>query len=271
MEITSDLPTMDGFNKSLEELLRFADCFKLREKELEQQYQLELEKQKAEYDIQIQLEKRRNEQLQEINRTLTEQLERGTQKQVDFDQKYTVNLPNDPFNSNIFIQVLFTKYNCCIEECKQIKDQHQEKKLRIEELEKIARILNKDKTKLEEEIKQLKIDNQNLQEKINEMPTSSATTSRIPDEFVNLAERAVAQNEELKKKLTESEKEIAKLNEQLNQIHREDPNVIKQRLSQEILQLKNDFRTMYEAQFNFFLQNIDRLKQAQRDNIARFF
>lgn len=95
METTGDLPTMDGFNKSLEELLRFADCFKLREKELEQQYQLELEKQKAEYDIQIQLEKRRNEQLQEINRTLTEQLERGTQKQVDFDQKYSVNLPND--------------------------------------------------------------------------------------------------------------------------------------------------------------------------------
>lgn len=88
---------------------------------------------------------------------------------------------------------------------------------------------------------------------------------------MKLAERAVAQNEELKTKLTESEQEIAKLKEQLNQTHREDPNVIKQRFSQELLELKNDFRTMYEAQFNFFLQNIDRLKQAQRDNIARFF
>jgi hypothetical protein len=82
--------TMDGFNKSLDELLHFADSLKLREKELEQQHHLELEKQKAEYDIQIQIERRRIEQLQEINRTLTEQVERATQKQVDLEQKYTV-------------------------------------------------------------------------------------------------------------------------------------------------------------------------------------
>lgn len=81
---------MDGFNRSLEELLRFADNLKLREKEIEQQHQLELEKQKAEYEIQIQIEKRRAEQLQEINRTLTEQVERAAQTQVELEQKYTV-------------------------------------------------------------------------------------------------------------------------------------------------------------------------------------
>ncbi len=91
---------MDGFNKSLDELLHFADTLKLREKELEQQHHLELDKQKAEYDIQLQIEKRRIEQLQEINRTLTEQVERGTQKQVDFEQKYTVITKN---KSHFFI------------------------------------------------------------------------------------------------------------------------------------------------------------------------
>ena len=81
---------MDGFNKSLEELLHFADTLRLREKELEQQYNLELEKQKKEYEIQIQIEKRRTENVQEINRTLTEQVERAAQKQVDSDHNYTV-------------------------------------------------------------------------------------------------------------------------------------------------------------------------------------
>ncbi|CAF4142144.1 unnamed protein product, partial [Rotaria sp. Silwood2] len=80
---------MDGFNKSLDELLHFADTLKLREKELEEQHSSELRKQKTEYDIQIQIEKRRIEQLQDINRTLTEQVERCTQKQVDLEQKNT--------------------------------------------------------------------------------------------------------------------------------------------------------------------------------------
>lgn len=88
---------------------------------------------------------------------------------------------------------------------------------------------------------------------------------------MKLAEKALADNEEMKSRLAERDRDIEKLTEQINQIHREDPNAMKQRLAQECLQLKNDFRTMYEAQFNFFLQNIDRLKQAQRDNIARFF
>ena len=83
---------MNGFQKSLEELVRLADCFKLREKELEQQHKLALEKQAAECHAQVQVEKKRVEQLQEINRTLTEQIEHGTEKQIDFDQKYTVRI-----------------------------------------------------------------------------------------------------------------------------------------------------------------------------------
>jgi hypothetical protein len=90
MESAVTTSTMDGFHKSLDDLLHFADSLKLHEKELEQQHHLELEKQKADYDIQLQIEKRRIEQLQDINRTLTEQVERGTQKQVDLEQKYTV-------------------------------------------------------------------------------------------------------------------------------------------------------------------------------------
>lgn len=81
---------MDGFTRSLDELLHFADSIKQREKELDQQHQLDLEKFKSEYDLQLQLEKRRNEQLHEHNRTLTEKVERMTQEQVDFEQKYSV-------------------------------------------------------------------------------------------------------------------------------------------------------------------------------------
>jgi len=247
---------MDGFNKSLDELLHFADSIKLHEKELEQQHNLEIEKLKSDYDIQIQIDKRRIEQLQEINRTLTEQIERSTQKQIDLEQKYTV---------------LLTKYNCCLEESKQIKEQHHEKKLRIEELEKIARILTNDKTKLDNEIKQLKIDNQTLQDQIKEIPPPPSTSQpiqRIPDEFIRLVEKAVAENQELKNLLSERDNDIQKLNEQLNKIQSEDPQIVEQRLLQLITKLKNDFRTMYENQSNFFLQKIDLLKQEQRDNIA---
>jgi DNA-binding transcriptional MerR regulator len=74
------------------------------------------------------------------------------------------------------LQVLNTKYNCSIEEVKQIKEQHNEKKLRIEELEKIARMLTNDKTKIDNEIKQLKTENQILQEKIIETPPPPTTT-----------------------------------------------------------------------------------------------
>ncbi|CAF1025625.1 unnamed protein product [Rotaria sordida] len=250
---------MDGFNKSLDELLHFADILKLREKELEQQHILELEKQKTEYDIQIQIEKRRIEQLQEINRTLTEQVERSTQKQVDLEQKYTV---------------LLTKYNCCVEESKQIKELHNEKKIRIEELEKIARMLTNEKTKLDNEIKQLKTDNQILEDKIKEIPPPpppTPTPQRVPDEFIVLVEKAVAENSELKNLLTERDNEIQKLNEQLKRNQNEDPIIVEQRLLQLMTKLKNDFRTMYENQTNFFLQKIDLLKQEQRDNIASLY
>jgi HD superfamily phosphodiesterase len=99
---------MDGFNKSLEELLHFADSLKLREKELEQQRCLEFEKQKNEYDIQLQIEKRRSEQLQEINRTLTEQVERGTQKQVELEQKHSVTIQESIENRLILICLGFS-------------------------------------------------------------------------------------------------------------------------------------------------------------------
>lgn len=56
-----------------------------------------------------------------------------------------------------------------------MKDLHNEKKLRIEELEKIARILTNEKTKLDNEIKQLKAENQTLVEKINVAPSTSTT------------------------------------------------------------------------------------------------
>ncbi|CAF4264608.1 unnamed protein product [Rotaria magnacalcarata] len=163
---------MDGFNKSLDELLHFADTLKLREKELEQQHTSELEKQKAEYEIQMQIDKRRIEQIQEINRTLTEQLERSTHKQVELEQRNTV---------------LQAKYNCCAEESKQIKELHNGKKQRIEELEKIVRMLTNEKAKLDNEIKQLKTDNQTLADKINEslvqtsppLPSTTTTTKRL--------------------------------------------------------------------------------------------
>ncbi|CAF3336434.1 unnamed protein product [Rotaria sp. Silwood1] len=251
---------MDGFNKSLDELLHFADTLKLREKELEQQHLLELEKQKTEYDIQLQIEKRRIEQLQDINRTLTEQVERSTQKQVDLEQKYTV---------------LLTKYNCLVEESKQIKELHNEKKTRIEELEKIARMLTNEKTKLDNEIKQLKIDNQILEDKIKEIPPPppppTPTPQRVPEEFIKLVENAVAENRGLKSLVIERDNEIQKLNEQLQRNQNEDPLIVEQRLLQSITKLKNDFRTMYENQTNFFLQKIDLLKQEQRDNIASLY
>lgn len=81
---------MDSFSKSLEELLSFADSLKLREKELEQQHKLELEKQKSEYEIELKMEKKRVEQLQEINRGLTQQVELASQTQIAMEQKYTV-------------------------------------------------------------------------------------------------------------------------------------------------------------------------------------
>ena len=82
---------LEGFQKSLDELLTFADSLKFREREIEQKNQLKLEKQKAEFEIQIDLEKKRFEQLQDINRSLQEKLTKALQKEIDVDQNYTVN------------------------------------------------------------------------------------------------------------------------------------------------------------------------------------
>jgi predicted nuclease with TOPRIM domain len=94
---------------------------------------------------------------------------------------------------------------------------------------------------------------------------------RVPEEFIQLVEKAVAENSELKNAVTERDNEIQKLNEQLAKVQIEDSQLVEQRLVQLINKLKNDFRTMYENQSNFFLQKIDLLKQEQRDNIASVY
>jgi len=93
----------------------------------------------------------------------------------------------------------------------------------------------------------------------------------IPDEFIKLVEKAVAENQELKNLLNERDIEIKKHIEQLNKLQTEDPQHVEQRLIKLISKLKTDFRTMYENQSNFFLQKIDLLKQEQRDNIASLY
>jgi len=98
-----------------------------------------------------------------------------------------------------------------------------------------------------------------------------SSLERVPDEFIKLVEKAVAENQELKNLLSERDNDILKLNEQLNKIQNEDPKLVEQRLLQLITKLKSDFRTMYENQSNFFLQKIDLLKQEQRDNIASLY
>ncbi|CAF4291053.1 unnamed protein product, partial [Rotaria magnacalcarata] len=91
------------------------------------------------------------------------------------------------------------------------------------------------------------------------------------EEVVKLVEEAIAENAELKNSLIERNNEIQSLNEQLKQQQTEDPQIIQQRLLQSFSKLKTDFATMYENQTNFFLQKIDLLKQAQRDNIASLY
>ncbi|CAF3766928.1 unnamed protein product [Adineta steineri] len=250
----------DRFDKSLHELVNFAESVKLREKELEDQHNLELERLKTEYDTQLQIEQKRVQQLRETNQTLKEQCERGIQQHIDHDAN----------NAKLLM-----KYNISLEECKQIKEQHNKKNVRIEELERIARILQSDKDKLVIELTQVKTDNQNLHDKIKELsatpPPATTTSQNIPDEFIRLVEKAVAENNEFKRSLGERDNEIQKLTEQLNKVQSEDPQIVEQRLLQTIAKLKNDFRIMYENQSSFFLQKIDLLKQEQRDNIANLY
>ena len=81
----------------------------------------------------------------------------------------------------------------------------------------------------------------------------------------------MAENGELKNALTERDGEIRRLTEDLNRVHSEDPQLVEQRLLQLIGRLKGDFRTMYQDQSTFFLEKIDLLKQAQRENIASLY
>lgn len=57
------------------------------------------------------------------------------------------------------------------------KKQHHEKKDRIDELEKIVRILKNDKIKFDEEMKKLQTDKQLVEEKLKEA-TNTASTIR---------------------------------------------------------------------------------------------
>lgn len=91
------------------------------------------------------------------------------------------------------------------------------------------------------------------------------------EEVMKLVENAVKENNELKALLGERNNEIQKLNEQIQRNQTEDPHIIEQRLLQSLKKLKTDFQIMYENQSNFFLYNLDRLKQAQVDNIDRLY
>lgn len=93
----------------------------------------------------------------------------------------------------------------------------------------------------------------------------------MPQEFIALVEKAVAENEQLKNQLSERESQIATLKEQLDKVHSEDPQLVEQRLLQMVSKLKSDFRMMYENQSSFFLEKIDLLKQEQRDSIASLY
>jgi predicted nuclease with TOPRIM domain len=107
--------------------------------------------------------------------------------------------------------------------------------------------------------------------KLNYILKDFSSLERVPDEFIKLVEKAVAENQELKNLLTERDNDIQKLKEQLNEVQIEDSQLIEQRLIQRMTKLKSDFRTMYETQSNFILQKIDLLKQEQRDNIASLY
>jgi predicted nuclease with TOPRIM domain len=74
---------------------------------------------------------------------------------------------------------LKTKYECVIEELKQVKDQHEKKRVRIESFDRITDMFKKDKAKFEEEIQHLRIENELLKEKTRELqpPVAAATTT----------------------------------------------------------------------------------------------
>lgn len=188
-----------------------------------------------------------------------------------------------------------TKYECVLEELKEIKDQHEKKRIRIESFDRITDMFKKDKVKFEETIQQLNRENEVLQEKLTELQvpvvaTTTTTASRnhlrekttaciprhfildgIPSELIPLVQQAIAENLDLKKSLSDREKELQTLKEQTNRMQSEDPQVVEQRLLQMVSKLKSDFSLMYHNQATFFLEKIDLLKQEQRDNIASLY
>ena len=91
MHSSASAGTPNGFYKSLDELSHFADTLKLHEQELEQKHRLELDKLKSGFELQIQLEKDRFIQLQECNRSKTEDLRKETKERVDLEHQLTVN------------------------------------------------------------------------------------------------------------------------------------------------------------------------------------
>ena len=188
-----------------------------------------------------------------------------------------------------------TKYDCVLEELKQIKDQHEKKRIRIESFDRITDMFKKDKANFEETIQQLHRESEVLKEKLKELQTPvpattttaassnyfrENTTARIRAHFIldgitaeliPLVQQAIAENLELKKSLSDRDKELQTLKEQTNRMQSEDPQVVEQRLLQMVSKLKSDFSLMYHNQATFFLEKIDLLKQEQRDNIASLY
>lgn len=252
---------MDGFTKSLDELLHFAESLKIREKELEQQHQFEINKLTKDYEFQLQIEKGRNEQLNEHNQRLTEEVERSTKKQVDLEQKNAV---------------LDTKHKIAVEELRQMRDHYKQATARVEERDKIVRMLTDDKKKSDTQYEQLTNEKRLLDEKLQEMliaqvqqPPTTIGTPQLPEDIRIKIEKAIEENKELTATVAERNNEIRQLKEQLNKSTTEDPQMIEQRCLQLIKKLKADFSAMYENQSKFFLEKIDLLKKEQRDNIAK--
>ncbi len=77
----------------------------------------------------------------------------------------------------------------------------------------------------------------------------------------------MAENQELRKTLTERDSEIIRLNEQLDKVSKE----VEERLLQHIIKLKTDFGIMFNRQSTFFLQKIALLKEEQHRNIAKLY
>lgn len=73
----------ESFERSVDKLIQFGEMLKIRCQTIENQ--------RTEAESQVQVEKRRFEELQQINRTLTEQLERSTEENLQINKKYSVN------------------------------------------------------------------------------------------------------------------------------------------------------------------------------------